>query len=351
SLESLLWEKWPVGSERHVQEWESILELENGDFGGMATILESSPTRLMRHELALELIQSKAPSGNEEFRLQGYRYGSGRGGKGFVRWFSIPTGREKETLHEVLIQKIIWLIQTQVPLKGSLADHTHQPWHKEYARMGSKSTAPIYRHQEFFRLSTFVSRSDYQACYEEGNCPRYHDESDSDENLINLGLSQAERYCEWRGGHLPQPGSLWWYHLHYDEMPFRSINERKSFQQTLSKPFWAYTPSTPVLTRVGSDQVSIVEGSSHSKASIICVKGNPDWELKEHLEQWLAELLANRNFSKASRISEFIEISGLTKPQWPFSDSGVSGKSLLKFVLLGSAPKANDGLTELFEQT
>ena len=47
SLESLLWEKWPVGSERHVQEWESILELGNGDFGGMATILENSPTRLI----------------------------------------------------------------------------------------------------------------------------------------------------------------------------------------------------------------------------------------------------------------------------------------------------------------
>ena len=48
-------------------------------------------------------------------------------------------------------------------------------------------------------------------------------------------------------------------------------------------------------------------------------QGNPDWELKEHLEQWLAELLTNQNFSKASRISEFLEISGLTKPQWPFS--------------------------------
>ena len=88
SLESLQWEKWPVGSERHIQEWESIMELEKEDFGGMATILESSPNRLKRHELALELTQSKAPNGNEELRLQGYRYGSGSKGKGFVRWFS-----------------------------------------------------------------------------------------------------------------------------------------------------------------------------------------------------------------------------------------------------------------------
>ena len=95
SLESLQWEKWPVGSERHIQEWESILELEKEDFGGMATILESSPNRLKRHELALELTQSKAPNGNEELRLQGYRYGSGSGGKGFVRWFSIPINNEK----------------------------------------------------------------------------------------------------------------------------------------------------------------------------------------------------------------------------------------------------------------
>ena len=272
SLESLQWEKWPVGSERHIQEWESILELEKEDFGGMATILESSPNRLKRHELALELTQSKAPNGNEELRLQGYRYGSGSGGKGFVRWFSIPISSEKKTLHNALIQKIIWLIKTQVSLKGSLADHNYQPWLKEYARMGSKSNAPIYRHKEFLRLSTFVSKSDYKACYEEGNCPRYHDESDSNENFITLGLTEAERYCEWRGGHLPQPGFIWWYHLHYDDMPFRSINERKSFQQTFSIPFWAHMPSTPVLASVGSDQLNFVKGASNSKASTICVK-------------------------------------------------------------------------------
>ena len=27
-------------------------------------------------------------------------------------------------------------------------------------------------------------------------------------------------------------------------------------------------------------------------------QGNPDWELKEHLEQWLAELLTDQNFLK-----------------------------------------------------
>ena len=141
-----------------------------------------------------------------------------------------------------------------------------------------------------------TSKSDYKACYEEGNCPRYHDESDSNENFITLGLTEAERYCEWKRRSSTQQ-AIWWYHLHYDDMPFRSINERKKFSASLQ-----YTntgriyPSTPVLASVGSDQLNFVKGLSNSKASTICVKGNPDWELKEHLEQWLAELLTNQNF-------------------------------------------------------
>ena len=93
-----------------------------------------------------------------------------------------PISSEK-TLHNALIQKIIWLIKTQVSLKGSLADHNYQPW-QEYARMGSKSNAPIYRHKEFdfnFYPNQIIRRVTKKETVQD------NDESDSNENFLTWG--------------------------------------------------------------------------------------------------------------------------------------------------------------------